>query len=40
VLLLSGETDAALREAAYEHQLLLLTKPVSSEQMLLALRSL
>jgi two-component system, sensor histidine kinase len=40
VLLLSGETDAALREAAYEHQLLLLTKPVSSEQMLLALQSL
>jgi two-component system, sensor histidine kinase len=40
VLLLSGETDAALREAAYENQLLLLTKPVSSEQMLLALRSL
>jgi two-component system, sensor histidine kinase len=40
VLLLSGETDAALRETAFEHQLLLLTKPVSSEQMLLALRSL
>jgi two-component system, sensor histidine kinase len=40
VLLLSGETDAALREAAYEHQLLLLTKPVSSEQMLMALQSL
>ena len=40
VLLLSGETDAALREAAYENQLLLLTKPVSSGQMLLALRSL
>jgi two-component system, sensor histidine kinase len=40
VLLLSGETDAALREAACEHQLLLLTKPVSSAQMLLALQSL
>ena len=40
VLLLSGETDAALREAACHHQLLLLTKPVSSEQMLLALQSL
>jgi two-component system, sensor histidine kinase len=40
VLLLSGETDAALREAAQEKQLLLLTKPVSSEQMLIALQSL
>ncbi len=40
VLLLSGETDSALREAALSHQLLLLTKPVSSDQMLLALRQL
>ncbi|HQS30891.1 MAG: hypothetical protein B7X59_03620 [Polaromonas sp. 39-63-203] len=40
VLLLSGETDATLREAARTHQLLLLTKPVSSAQMLAALKSL
>lgn len=40
VLLLSGETDPALREAAQAHRLALLTKPVSSTQMLVALREL
>lgn len=40
VLLLSGETDSALRDAAQRHQLLLLTKPVSSAHLLSALQSL
>jgi two-component system, sensor histidine kinase len=40
VLLLSGETDSALRDAAQRHQLLLLTKPVSSARLLSALQNL
>lgn len=40
VLLISGETNAALREAAQQHQLLLLTKPVSPPQLLSALQNL
>lgn len=40
VLLLSGETNATLRDAAALHQLLLLTKPVSSTALLVALRGL
>lgn len=40
VLLLSGETDVALREAAQAHGLLLLAKPVSSNGLLRALQSL
>ena len=40
VLLISGETNAALREAAQRHQLLLLTKPVSGAQLLSALQNL
>lgn len=40
VLLISGETNAALREAAQQHQLLLLTKPVSAPQLLWALQNL
>ena len=40
VLLISGETHLALRESAQHHQLLLLTKPVSSTELLAALQSL
>jgi two-component system, sensor histidine kinase len=40
VLLISGETHLALRESAQQHQLMLLTKPVSSTQLLAALQSL
>ncbi len=40
VLLISGETNAALREAAQQHKLLLLTKPVSGAQLLSALQNL
>lgn len=40
VLLLSGETDVALREAAQAHGLLLLAKPVSSTGLLQALQDL
>ena len=40
VMLISGETNAALREAAQRHQLLLLTKPVSAPQLLSALQNL
>ncbi len=40
VVLLSGETNASLRESAQKHHLLLLTKPVSSAQLLSALASL
>ena len=40
VLLISGETNAALRDAAQQHRLLLLTKPVSAPQLLSALQKL
>ncbi len=40
VLLISGETHAALREAASRHGLPLLIKPVSGAQLLSALQSL
>lgn len=40
VLLISGETDLALREAAERHALPLLTKPVSSARLRSALHSL
>jgi signal transduction histidine kinase/CheY-like chemotaxis protein len=40
VLLISGETHAALREAASRHDLPLLIKPVSGAQLLSALQSL
>jgi signal transduction histidine kinase/CheY-like chemotaxis protein len=40
VLLITGETDAQLRRAAAEHELNLLTKPVSSARLLSALREL
>jgi signal transduction histidine kinase/CheY-like chemotaxis protein len=40
VLLISGETHAALRESAARHQLPLLIKPVSSAQLLMALQGL
>jgi signal transduction histidine kinase/BarA-like signal transduction histidine kinase len=40
VLLISGETNASLRAAAQQHQLALLTKPVSSTHLLAALQSL
>ncbi len=40
VLLISGETNAALREAAQQHNLLLLTKPVSGAQLRSALQNL
>jgi two-component system, sensor histidine kinase len=40
VLLISGETNASLRAAAQQHQLALLTKPVSSTHLLAALQSI
>lgn len=40
VLLISGETNAALRDAAQQHKLPLLTKPVSGAQLLSALQNL
>lgn len=40
VLLISGETHAALRESASRHRLPLLIKPVSSAQLLTALQGL
>ena len=40
VLLISGETHLALRESAQQHHLVLLTKPVSSTQLLAALQNL
>ena len=40
VLLISGETHHALRESAQQHQLLLLTKPVSSARLLSALQNI
>jgi signal transduction histidine kinase/CheY-like chemotaxis protein len=40
VLLISGETNAALRAAAQQHRLALLTKPVSSTHLLAALQNL
>lgn len=40
VLLISGETHAALRESATRHRLPLLIKPVSSAQLLAALQGL
>lgn len=40
VLLISGETHAALRESASRHRLPLLIKPVSSAQLLAALQGL
>jgi signal transduction histidine kinase len=40
VLLISGETNAALREAAHQHSVTLLTKPVSSVQLFTALQAL
>jgi len=40
VALLSGETNALLRELAQKHQLLLLTKPVSSVKLRSTLESL
>ena len=39
VFLLSGETNAPLREAARAHRLALLTKPVSSERLMSALHA-
>ena len=40
VLLISGETDAALREAAQQHAVKLLTKPVAGTELLAALQEL
>ncbi len=40
VLLLTGETDAALRQAAQTHQMTLLIKPVSAARLGAALRDL
>jgi CheY-like chemotaxis protein len=40
VLLISGETNAALRDAAQANAVRLLTKPVSSAALLAALRKL
>jgi CheY-like chemotaxis protein len=40
VLLLSGETSRELRSSAKDHRLQLLTKPVSSFQLLSALQGL
>lgn len=40
VLLISGETNSALRETAQEHNVTLLTKPVSSVQLFAALQTL
>lgn len=40
VLLISGETNAALRDAAQSNAVRLLTKPVSSSTLLAALRAL
>ena len=40
VLLISGETNSNLRAAAQNHQLALLTKPVSGPHLLAALQNL